>query len=164
PDVVLMDLRMPRVDGVRATRAIRDALGDRVRVLVLTTFDDDASILRALEAGAVGYLLKDVSRERLLEAIANAARGEAPLSDRVGARLLEWVGKGAPVDPLSALGLSARERDVLESLSGGHSNKEIAAALGVSEGTVKNHLTRVFEKLGVEDRTQAALRARDLLG
>lgn len=162
PDLVLMDLRMPHTDGVTATRMLRDRLGSTARVLMLTTFEDDASIRRALDAGAVGYLLKDVSRERLIESIHAAARGEAPLSDRVGARIVSWLGTGSPADPLAALGLSPRERSVLESLCRGMSNKEIASALQVSEGTVKNHLTRVFEKLGVEDRTQAALRAVEL--
>lgn len=162
PDLVLMDLRMPRTDGVTATRMLAERLGSTTRVLMLTTFEDDASIRRALDAGAVGYLLKDVSRERLIESIHAAARGEAPLSDRVGARIVRWLGTGAPADPLAALGLSPRERSVLESLCRGLSNKEIASALQVSEGTVKNHLTRVFEKLGVEDRTQAALRAVEL--
>ncbi len=162
PDVVLMDLRMPRASGITATRRIREAHGADVRVLVLTTFEDDASIRRALDAGAVGYLLKDVTRARLIDAIFAAARGEAPLSDRVGAKLVRWVGGAGHEDPAAALGLSPREREVLECLCRGRSNKEIAAQLGLSDGTVKNHLTRVFEKLGVEDRTQAALRAVEL--
>lgn len=157
PDVVLMDLRMAGMDGLTATRTLAVREG-APRVLVLTTFDDDLSISRALDAGAVGYLLKDVSRVRLIDAILAAARGDAPFSDRVGARLVRWL-DGEPRD---GLGLSKREREVLEAVCKGLSNKEIASRLSLSEGTVKNHLTRVFEKLGVEDRTQAALKAVEL--
>lgn len=157
-DVVLMDLQMAKVDGITATARLQEAGCARPRVLVLTTFEDDRSIRRALEAGAVGYLLKDVSRGRLIEAIVAASRGEAPFSDRVGARLIRWL------DPTSAntLGLSKRENEVLEAVCEGMTNRQIAHHLGVSEGTVKNHLTRVFEKLEVEDRTQAAIRAFEL--
>ena len=160
PHVVLMDLRMPHVDGVEATRQLVDQARD-IKVLVLTTFDDDASIFSALNAGAVGYLLKDVSRSRLLEAIQAAARGEGPLSDRIGARVLRWLSGNERLSNANDTGLTARETEVLRLLGRGLSNKEIAAHIGLAEGTIKNHLTRVFDKLGVEDRTQAALRAAE---
>ncbi len=165
PDVVLMDLRMPVLDGIAATRRLRvDQPG--VRVLALTTFDDDEDVFAALRAGALGYLLKDVSSDRLVEAVLSAARGESVLQPSVAAKV---VARFAQLDdaprsrpqPL-VVPLSDRELDVLRLLADGRSNREIATALFLAEGTVKNHVTNVLGKLGARDRTQAALRARAL--
>ncbi|WP_410613670.1 response regulator [Amycolatopsis sp. lyj-109] len=165
PDVVLMDLRMPVLDGVAATRRLR-AEHANVRVIALTTFDDDEDVFAALRAGAVGYLLKDVSSARLVEAVLAAARGESVLQPSVAAKVVARFAQlpEAPEprpQPL-VVPLSERELDVLRLLADGRSNREIAAALFLAEGTVKNHVTNVLGKLGARDRTQAALRARDL--
>ena len=165
PDVVLMDLRMPVLDGVAATRRLR-AEQPGVRVLALTTFDDDEDVFAALRAGAVGYLLKDVSCERLVEALLAAVRGESVLQPSVAAKV---VARFATLDaetrprpqPL-VVPLSERELEVVRLLAQGSSNREIAATLFLAEGTVKNHVTNVLAKLGARDRTQAALRARAL--
>ena len=151
PDVVLMDLSMPRMDGVEATRRVLEQRPS-TRVLVLTSFSDRESILGALDAGACGYLLKDADPEELLRSIRAAARGEAPLSPRAAQALL-----AARREPSPASTLSDREREVLGLVAGGLSNKQIAAELGISEKTVKAHLTHVFRAIGVFDRTQAAL-------
>lgn len=164
PDVVLMDLRMPNLSGVAATRQLRAAHPD-VRVLVLTTFDDDEDIFEGLRAGALGYLLKDAGSAKLFEAVRAAARGESFLQPSVAAKVVAEfarLSEGSPrgealVDPLSD-----RELEVLRLVAQGASNKEVAAALHIAEGTVKNHLTSVFSKLDVRDRTQAALKARSL--
>ncbi len=164
PDVVLMDLRMPVLDGAAATRQISEA-GLPCRVIALTTFDDDDSVFEALRAGAVGYLLKDVGSERLVEAIRASARGESFLEPAVAAKVVaEFARLSRSLPQPSALAdpLSEREVEVLRWLARGASNKEIAAHLRIAEGTVKNHLTSVFGKLGVEDRTSAALRGREL--
>jgi len=166
PDVILMDLRMPGLGGVEATRAICEAKLP-TRVLVLSTFDDDAEISAALTAGAVGYLLKDVPSEKLAEAIRLAARGESVLEPSVATKVVRQFAQlqnrqqRRTVQPLVEP-LSARELQVLEHLTSGKSNKEIAADLQIAEGTVKNHMSQVLAKLGALDRTQAALRARDL--
>ncbi|MGW4062876.1 response regulator [Amycolatopsis sp. NPDC004747] len=165
PDVVLMDLRMPVLDGVAATRRLRVEHAS-VRVIALTTFDDDEDVFAALRAGAVGYLLKDVSSARLVEAVLAAARGESVLQPSVAAKVVARFAQlpDAPEprpQPL-VVPLSERELDVLRLLADGRSNREIAAALFLAEGTVKNHVTNVLGKLGARDRTQAALRARDL--
>ncbi len=166
PDVVLMDLHMPVLDGIGATRRLRVEHPD-VRVLALTTFDDDEDVFAALRAGAVGYLLKDVSSERLVEALLAAARGESVLQPSVAAKVVARFARMADDDagprpqPL-VVPLSERELDVLRLLAEGSSNREIASALFLAEGTVKNHVTNVLGKLGARDRTQAALRARAL--
>jgi DNA-binding NarL/FixJ family response regulator len=166
PDVVLMDLRMPVLDGVAATRHLRiDHPG--VRVIALTTFDDDEDVFAALRAGAVGYLLKDVSSARLVEAVLAAARGESVLQPSVAAKVVARVAalpaeSPAPAAQPLVVPLSERELDVVRLLAQGRSNREIAAALYLAEGTVKNHVTSVLGKLGARDRTQAALRAREL--
>ena len=165
PDVVLMDLRMPVMDGVAATRQIAQ-LPRAPRVVALTTFDDDASVFDALRAGALGYLLKDTQSTKLIEAIELAARGHAWLQPSVAAKVVSEFARTAPApgkrDVAADLGLSEREVAVLRQLAGGASNKEIAVALRIAEGTVKNHVTNIFGKLKVHDRTQAALRAREL--
>ncbi|SFW81285.1 response regulator [Amycolatopsis australiensis] len=165
PDVVLMDLRMPVLDGVAATRRLR-LEHPGVRVIALTTFDDDEDVFAALRAGAVGYLLKDVSSARLVEAVVAAARGESVLQPSVAAKVVARFvqlpdAPGPRPQPL-VVPLSERELDVLRLLADGRSNREIAAKLFLAEGTVKNHVTNVLGKLGARDRTQAALRARDL--
>ncbi len=166
PDVVLMDLHMPVLDGIAATRRLR-AEQPEVRVLALTTFDDDEDVFEAVRAGAVGYLLKDVSSARLVEALLAAARGESVLQPSVAARVLARFSAlsdqaGPPRPQPLVVPLSQRELDVLRLLAGGRSNREIAGALFLAEGTVKNHVTNVLAKLGARDRTQAALRARAL--
>jgi DNA-binding NarL/FixJ family response regulator len=169
PDVVLMDLRMPVLDGIAATRRLR-AEHPHVRVLALTTFDGDEEVFAALRAGALGYLLKDTSGERLVEAVLAAARGESVLEPSVAAKVVARVAAlpdddtgsppGRPGQP--AVPLTARELEVLRHLAGGRSNREIAAVLHLTEGTVKNHVTSLLTKLDVRDRTQAALRAHTL--
>jgi DNA-binding NarL/FixJ family response regulator len=164
--VILMDLRMPILDGVAATRRLKE-LAHPARVIVLTTFDDDETIFDGLRAGAVGYLLKDVSSEKLIEAIRAAARGESFLQPSIAAKVLAEFNRledRAPVKPLADLvePLSDRELEILQQVAAGDSNKEIAARLFITEGTVKNHVTNILGKLGVRDRTQAALRAREM--
>ncbi|MGY1602500.1 response regulator [Geodermatophilus sp. SYSU D00815] len=165
PDVVLMDLHMPVLDGVAATRRLR-AEQPGVRVLALTTFDDDEDVFAALRAGALGYLLKDVSADRLVEALLAARRGESALQPSVAAKVVAQFARlsaepGPRPQPL-VVPLSDRELEVLRLLAGGRSNREIARELFLAEGTVKNHVTNVLAKLGARDRTQAALRARAL--
>ena len=152
PDVVLMDLQMPEMDGVAATAAIA-ARCPGTRVLVLTTYDTDADILRAVEAGATGYLLKDTPREQLFPAIRSAARGETVLAPSVATRLVNRMREPAEE------ALTAREVEVLELVARGSSNADIAGALFISEATVKTHLLHAFAKLGVDDRTAAVVAA-----
>jgi DNA-binding NarL/FixJ family response regulator len=165
PDVVLMDLRMPVLDGVAATRQLRTAF-PAIQVIVLTTFDDDADVFAALGAGALGYLLKDVSGDTLVAAVRAAARGEAFLQPHITTKVVQaFSQRGAPPPPAAqplAEPLSARELEILHLLAGGATNREIAAALVLAEGTVKNHLTSILGKLGARDRAQAVLLARDL--
>lgn len=153
-DVVLMDLEMPVVDGIEATRQIRAAQPE-VAVVVLTSFSDRERILSALDAGAAGYLLKDAEPDAIERAIQAAARGEAPLDPKAARALLS--ARRAP-DPANAL--SDREREVLAMVAEGLPNKLIAQHLGISEKTVKAHLTSVYRQIGVTDRTQAALWAQ----
>lgn len=165
PDVVLMDLRMPVLDGVAATRRLHEELPD-CRVIILTTFDDDDYVFDGLRAGAVGYLLKDVSHEKLLEAIRATAAGESFLQPSVAAKVVAEFARlntAAPPKPAPLVEpLSDRELEILRLLSNGLSNKEIAMQLYITEGTVKNHVTNVLGKLDVRDRTQAAIKAREL--
>src|SRR4051794_28868557 len=166
PDVVLMDLHMPVLDGVAATRRLR-VEQPGIRVLALTTFDDDEEVFAALRAGAVGYLLKDVASERLVEALLAAARGESVLQPSVAAKVVARIARLPDDDPAPrpqplVVPLSDRELDVVRLLAQGRSNREIATTLFLAEGTVKNHVTNVLTKLGARDRTQAALRARAL--
>ena len=151
PDVVLMDIEMPVLDGIDATRAIRTE-APATAVLVLTSFSDRRRITSALDAGAVGYLLKDASAEEVLRGIRVAAEGGSPLDPRAARSLLE--AQNAP-DPLA--GISPREREVLVLLVDGMPNKLIAQRLGISEKTVKSHLTSIFRQIGVTDRVQAIL-------
>jgi DNA-binding NarL/FixJ family response regulator len=150
-DVVLMDMEMPPPDGIATTRSIV-AAHPGVAVVILTSFSDRARILEALEAGAVGYLLKDATPAELESGIRAAARGESPLHPRAAKALLSAAVRSDPV-----AGLSAREREVLGLLVEGLPNKLIARRLGISEKTVKAHLTSVFRAIGVDDRTQAAM-------
>lgn len=168
PDVVLMDLRMPVLGGVAATRRIT-ATGTATRIIVLTTFDEDEEVFEALRAGAIGYLLKASSADKLCGAIRAAAQGSSVLEPSIAIRLMAGVDRGtAPATRHAATAaaladpLSARELEVLRFLTHGCSNKEIGNHLRISEGTVKNHMTNVLGKLGALDRTQAALRAREL--
>jgi two-component system NarL family response regulator len=149
PDVVLMDLRMPGISGVQTTAAIRQK-HPNARVIVLTTFDHDEDIYRALQAGAAGYLLKNIDSHRLLETIRAVHAGRYKLPADVAARLAQRM---------AAPELSPREREVLELIVKGRSNKEIGTDLGVAENTVKNHVKVILEKLGVQDRVQATTRA-----
>lgn len=148
PELLLMDLQMPELDGVAAIREIK-SIAPEIRILVLTTYDSDGDILRAVEAGAIGYLLKDTPREELFKAIRATARGDSVLSPSVASKL---VGRArGPVER----SLSARELEVLTLVARGTGNKIIAKDLRISEATVKTHLLHIFEKLGVDDRTAA---------
>jgi DNA-binding NarL/FixJ family response regulator len=166
PDVVLMDVRMPVLDGVRATRLLKEAL-PQCRVIVLTTFDDDEYIFDALRTGASGYLLKDVASARLVEAIRATARGESILEPSVAAKVIAEFTRVSSLVPSAQMEqlvepLSERELEILALIAKGASNKEIADQLFIAEGTVKNHVTHILGKLDVRDRTQAALKAREL--
>jgi DNA-binding NarL/FixJ family response regulator len=154
PDVVLMDLSMPDLDGIAATRALADA-APSAQIVVLACFSDRQPILAALDAGAIGYLLKDAEPADLMAGIRTAARGESPLAPKAASALiLAWTGASPARD------LSDREREVLALVSSGMSNKVIARELGISEKTVKAHLTSIFRRIGVGDRVQAVLWAR----
>jgi len=167
PDVVLMDVRMPTVDGVAATEMVRQRVPG-CRVLMLTTFDDEEYVLRALRAGAAGYLLKDLPAGDLAQAVRLAHAGVDQHNPAVISRLLGALDR-VPVDPLPApaanppapLLLTPRELDVLRLIAAGANNREIARRLFLSEGTVKNHVSNILTRLGLRDRTQAALYARD---
>ncbi|MFE2168122.1 response regulator [Streptomyces sp. NPDC059447] len=154
PDVALIDLRMPVMDGVAATSEIV-AGPAATRVLILTTYDTDVEIERAVEAGAIGYLLKDTTREQLVSAIRSAARGETVLAPRVAERLVARMRQPDPVV------LTARELDVLSAVADGLSNSDIGKRLVIAEATVKTHLLRVFAKLDVSDRTHAVVTAME---
>jgi NarL family two-component system response regulator LiaR len=157
PDVILMDLVMPQLDGVAAMRQLRERAPD-ARVIVLTSFVDDERLLPAVRAGAAGYLLKNVEPQELARAVRAAHRGEAHIDPTVAARLVQQIAEhGAADDPIESL--TPRERQVLELIARGLSNKRIALELGLSEKTVKTHVGHVLAKLGVTDRTQAALHA-----
>jgi DNA-binding NarL/FixJ family response regulator len=156
PDIVLMDLSMPGLDGIEATRAVL-AIRPGTKVIILTSFSENARILAALEVGAVGYLLKDAEPEDIVRALQDAAAGGVPLSPKAARALLP---SNRPTGNASAEVLSAREREVLSLVAVGLPNKSIARRLTISEKTVKAHLTRVFSVLGVSDRTSAALWAQ----
>ncbi len=160
PQIVLMDLRMPRCDGVTATRHIVERWPD-VHVLVLTTYDDDELVFQSIEAGASGYLLKDVGSDALAEAIRSASKGDSPLQPSIARKVLRRLrAAAAPPEPALELEpLTKREVDVLRLLGSGATNRDIADALALSEGTVKNYISTILAKTGLRDRTQAALYA-----
>ena len=165
PDVVLMDVRMPVMDGVEATRRLLARWPD-AKVIILTTFDDETYIFDGLRAGALGYLLKDVSGQELAEAIRKVAQGGALIQPSVARKVLAEFSRLTPSQPSSVTTLpeplSAREMEILGWITKGLTNKEIALRLSLSEGTVKNYVSVVYQKLNVQDRTQAALKARRL--
>jgi DNA-binding NarL/FixJ family response regulator len=151
PDIVLMDLSMPGMDGIEATRRVV-ALGLGVQVLVLTSFSDGDRVRRTLDAGAVGYLLKDAEPDELLRGVRAVARGESPLDARAARAMLQ-----APRPVARGDDLTEREREVLELITRGMANKQIARALNISDSTVKAHVGSIFQRIGVADRTSAAL-------
>jgi DNA-binding NarL/FixJ family response regulator len=164
PEVVLMDVQMPLLDGVAATRQLRQ-LAPAVRVILLTTYDDDAYVFEGLRAGAVGYLLKDASVAKLVEAIQTAARGETFLPPLIAAKVFAELNRQtAPrlIDQPLPEPLTVREIEIMRLMARGKNNHEIASTLVISEGTVKNHVTNIFSKLSVRDRTQAVLKAQEL--
>jgi DNA-binding NarL/FixJ family response regulator len=165
PDVVLMDIRMPGMDGVEATRRLCTSWPG-ARVIILTTFDDDFNVFEGLRAGAVGYLLKDLSGQELANAVRTVYHGGALIKPTVARRVMAEFARLHPparsIDQGLPEPLSERELDVLKLVSAGLSNREIGNKLGLSEGTVKNYVTSVLQKIGVRDRTQAALRGREL--
>ncbi|MGK7891580.1 MAG: response regulator [Leptolyngbyaceae cyanobacterium] len=164
PDVVLMDIRMPVMDGVMATRLIHQHC-PAVKVLVLTTFDDDEYVFEALRVGAIGYLLKDTPSEELAQAIRSVHKGYAQFGPGIFQKMMANVPTPAPPSPIppGASQLTKREREVLTLIAQGRSNKEIAQTLYLSEGTVKNHVTSILTRLNVRDRTQAAILAASIL-
>jgi DNA-binding NarL/FixJ family response regulator len=160
PDVVLLDVRMPKMTGIEFLRSLREA-GDVTPTILLTTFDDDSALLNGIRLGAKGYLLKDVSLAKLTEAIRLVANGGTMISPVVTERLLRGL-KNAQLPASPDYGedrLTLRETEILRLMTGGYSNREIASALQLSEGTVKNHVSNILGKLGVRDRTRAVLKA-----
>jgi DNA-binding NarL/FixJ family response regulator len=152
PDVLLLDLSMPDLDGVEVTKRLASGAPD-TRVVVFTSFSDRDRIVEALDAGAIGYLLKDANPEQIHAALGAAARGESPLDPKAAAALLS----SRAARPTGGVELTGREREVLQLVVDGMANKQIARRLGISEKTVKGHLTNLFQRIGVSDRTQAAL-------
>jgi DNA-binding NarL/FixJ family response regulator len=173
PDVVLMDVRMPRLDGIAATRVFKERWPE-IRIVILTTFDDRELIQAGLQAGALGYVLKDITAEQLATTIRGVAQGQILLHPDVARKVIPSFSPApiepavtAPVTPAFTGGsapsqLTEREREILALLARGASNREISEALYIAGGTVKNHLSNILGKLGVRDRTQAALKAREL--
>ena len=165
PDVVLMDIRMPGMDGVEATRRLVGS-DPQARVIILTTLDDETYVFEGLRAGALGYLLKDLSGEELARAIRTVMGGGALIEPAVARKVFAEFARLAPAQRPPNEGLpeplSERESDVLKLVAAGLSNREIGIRLSLAEGTVKNYVTNVLQKIGVRDRTQAALRAKDL--
>ncbi len=170
PDVILMDVRMPEMDGVAATREIT-ARFPEVGVIILTTFEDDETIFDGLEAGARGYLLKDVSSEEMAQAVRRVAAGEALIQPRITRKVLAEFSRRAAGNVRQInqkakesfpVPLTERELEVLQALARGLSNREIADQLVITEGTVKNHVSKLIEKMGVRDRTQAVLKGQEL--
>ena len=165
PDVVLMDIRMPGMDGVEATRRIHEKWSN-ARIIILTTFNDDAYVFEALRVGALGYLLKDLSGHELANAVRTVASGGALIDPSVARRVVtEFARLSSPARPINeglAEPLTERELEVLRYLAEGFSNREIGNKLSLTEGTVKNYVTNVLQKIGARDRTQAALRGREL--
>ena len=166
PDVILMDMQMPILNGIGATRRLKQSLPE-CRVIVLTTFNDNETIFDALRAGAVGYLLKDVGSTQLADSIRATSRGESILDPSVAAKVVQEFSRvssmvGGTSSEVLPESLSEREIELLGLVASGMSNKEIAETLFITEGTVKNHITHILGKLSVRDRTQAALKAKEL--
>ena len=165
PDVILMDIRMPVMDGVEATRRLQEA-DPSSKVIILTTFDDNEFVFEGLRAGALGYLLKDVSGEELADAIRKVAAGGSMIEPSVARKVIAEFARLAPATPEATEDLieplSDREIEILKLVSQGLTNKEIAAKLFLAEGTVKNYVTSILQKIDARDRTQAAIRAREL--
>jgi len=166
PEVILMDMQMPILNGIGATRRLKQSLPE-CRVIMLTTFNEDETIFDALRAGAVGYLLKDVDSAQLAESIRATSRGESILDPSVAAKVVQEFSRVSSMVPARDPGilpepLSERELELLGLIASGLSNKEIGETLFITEGTVKNHITHILGKLGVRDRTQAALKAKEL--
>jgi DNA-binding NarL/FixJ family response regulator len=165
PSVILMDIRMPVLDGVQATRRLLERWPE-AKIIILTTFDDDQYVFEGLRAGALGYLLKDVSGEELSQAIRTVAQGGALIEPSIARRVLAEFSRLAPASAQAAASLteelSEREAEVLRLLARGLTNRQIAERLFLAEGTIKNYVSTILQKLEVEDRTQAALRAQEL--
>lgn len=173
PDVVLMDVRMPQMDGIAATRAFRERWPE-IRIVILTTFDDRELIQAGLQAGALGYVLKDITAEQLATAIRVVAQGQVLLHPSVASKVVASFSSASTesgvtnaateesVDGSEVASLTEREREILALLAGGASNREISESLYIASGTVKNHMSNILGKLGVRDRTQAALKAKEL--
>jgi DNA-binding NarL/FixJ family response regulator len=163
PDVILMDIQMPRLNGVEATQTIRSIL-PATQIIILTTFDDDEYLLSGLRAGACGYLLKDMPSEQLAAAIRSAAKGQSPIGPEMARKLVNLVTHSpiAPATSPAAGELSEREIEVVRLIAAGLSNREIAEKLFIAEGTAKNHVSNILSKLEARDRAQAVARAKEL--